>query len=183
LTRQGATSVPHGPASMACFQVSIVWIALWRWSWPIFIGALRLYILRHSNIKGPTVIHYGRPPVYCLPCTPAKFLKAQRMAVPATMDPNNPLNDSYADAFNSNPWPTFNALGLGPFISEPSWTRFCMGFASFKVSYISGVCSNFLYLLRFSKNFPEYRQDSWYIKAAVRHPNLVTPSLTAKSSV
>lgn len=57
-----------------------------------------------------------------------------------------------------------------------------MGFVSIKLSYISGVSSDFLHLLLFYKKFPEYRQDSWYIKAAVSYPE-VTPGLSAKGYV
>jgi len=139
---------PHGSASMvsrslhhhlSCFMVVIFVHIRWRLTpvYPTF------------NIKGPTVNFCDTRHLFFPPRSNQIPQDSERMAVPATMDPNSPLHNTYAEAFNSNSWPTLNLLGLARFISEPPRARFCMGFASFKLSYISGVCSDFLYLLRF----------------------------------
>ena len=76
------------------------------------------------ELKGSMANFYVVLPIYSLRRTPGKFLKASRMVIHATMDPNSPLDDSYAlEAFNSSSWLTSSVLGWGHSTSEPPQAR------------------------------------------------------------
>jgi len=127
---QGAASAPR----IAILQVRVTsWISFNDVFLPgVLIRVAYGSVFSHNHrrlatvfdLKGSMANFYVALPIYSLRRTPGKFLKASRMVIHATIDPNSPLDDSYAlEAFNSSSWLTSSVLGWGHSTSEPPQAR------------------------------------------------------------